>query len=255
MSGVTTEKSDGVILIRLDEPETRNALSNEVLETIAGALDTADQDGETRAAVIAGGDKVFASGANLSDLATAEIHGEYFRRRASLWDSIRRTETPTVAAVSGFCLGGGLELALSCDVLIASEESKFGLPETRLGLIPGAGGTQRLVRAIGKAKAMDVVLAGRLLTATEAEAAGLVARLASPSDWLDQAIRVANEIAARGPLAVRLAKAAVNDAFETPLETGLRRERERFAAAFSSDDAREGIAAFLEKRHPVFQDC
>jgi enoyl-CoA hydratase len=248
--GVTSERRDGVLLIRLHRPESRNSLSNEVLEELARILAEADVDDVTRAAVIAGSEKVFASGADLRDIAQHEATELYFGGRFRSWDGIRRTRIPLVAAVSGFCLGGGMELAMMCDVIVAAEGARFGLPETSLGLIPGAGGTQRLARAIGKAKTMEVILAGRLLTARDAEAAGLVARVTTPDDWLDEGLRVAQEIAKRSPVAVRLAKEAVNRSFDAGLESGLDVERKAFTVAFGAADAREGIAAFLEKREP-----
>jgi enoyl-CoA hydratase len=174
-------------------------------------------------------------------------------RRVERWDAIRKLWTPLVAAVSGFCLGGGNELAMSCDLIVASETARFGQPETSLGIIPGAGGTQRLTRAVGKAKAMDVILTGRFLDAWEAERAGLVARVVAPEAWLDEAKRVAREIAAKGPVAQRLAKEAVNRSFDSTLELGLEHERRLLYLAFASDDAREGLAAFREKRDPEFE--
>lgn len=249
-TGIAVERNGRVTVIRLDRPETRNALSNDVLAELARALGQADVDDDVRAVVLAGSEKVFASGADLRDLARMDASELYFGERFRAWDAIRATRTPLVAAVSGFCLGGGLELAMSCDVVVAAEGAKLGLPETSLGLIPGAGGTQRLVRAIGKAKAMEVILAGRLLTAAEAEAAGLVARVTGAHGWFEEAVRLAEEIARRGPIAVRLAKEAVGRAFDTGLEAGLDVERKAFAIAFGSAEAREGIAAFLEKREP-----
>lgn len=248
--GLSIEHVQRVALIRIDRPETRNALSNELLATLARELTEIDTTDDVRAAVIAGSDKVFASGADLRDLAQMGMTELYFGERFRSWDTVRRTRTPLIAAVSGFCLGGGLELAMMCDIVVASKGARFGLPETSLGLIPGAGGTQRLVRAIGKAKTMEVVLAGRLLDAAEAEAAGLVARVTDADSWLDEALRVAGEIAKRSPIAVRLAKEAVGRSFDTGLETGLDIERKAFAVAFGSEEAREGIAAFLEKREP-----
>jgi enoyl-CoA hydratase len=206
-----------------------------------------------RCIVVAGSPKVFASGADVRALAGQEATELYFGRRFELWDELRRLRTPTVAAVSGFCLGGGCELALLCDIVVASETARFGLPETALGLIPGAGGTQRLTRAIGKAKAMDVVLSGRLLSAAEAEQSGLVARVTPADEWLDGALELARTVAARAPLAQLLARDAVDRAFETPLEAGLDVERRAFALAFSTADAREGIDAFLAKRDPVWR--
>jgi enoyl-CoA hydratase len=172
--------------------------------------------------------------------------------RVDRWDAIRAVKTPLVAAVSGFCLGGGCELAMTCDLIVASETAVFGQPETALGLLPGAGGTQRLTRTVGKALAMDMILSGRRLSAREALVAGLVARVVAREAWLDEARRVAREIAAKGPVANRLAKEAVDRAFEGPLSLGLDYERRQLYLAFASDDAKEGIAAFLEKRAPEF---
>lgn len=248
--GVTSDRIDDVLLVRLDRPESRNSLSNQVLEELARIFGEADAGEGARAAVIAGSDKVFASGADLRELAPREATELYFGDRFRSWDAIRRTRIPLVAAVSGFCLGGGLELAMICDIVVAAEGARFGLPETSLGLIPGAGGTQRLARAIGKAKTMEIILAGRLLTASEAEVAGLVARVTSSDGWLDEALRIAQEIAKRSPVAIRLAKEAVNRSFDAGLETGLDIERKAFTVAFGGADAREGIAAFLEKREP-----
>jgi enoyl-CoA hydratase len=234
--------------IRIDDPKTRNALGNETLRDIAAALAGFDAATEVRAAVIAGSDRVFASGADLNALAELDTIDYYFGERARLWDDIRSVRLPVIAAVSGFCLGAGCELALMSDIVVASESAQFGLPETKLGLIPGAGGTQRLARAIGKAKTMDVVLSGRLLTAQEALAAGLVARVVADERWFDEAGEVAAEVASRSAVATRLAKGAVNTAFEAPLEVGLEAERKSFAIALGSEQAREGIAAFLQRR-------
>jgi enoyl-CoA hydratase len=249
---VVFERDGAVAVARLNRPEQRNSLSNEVLELLATELHSLDRDPTVRCLVVAGSEKVFASGADVRALAGQEAVELYFGRRFELWDELRRLRTPTVAAVSGFCLGGGCELALLCDIVVASETARFGLPETGLGLIPGAGGTQRLTRAIGKAKAMDVVLSGRLLSAAEAEQSGLVARITPAADFLDGALGLAHTIAARAPLAQLLARDAVCRAYETPLEAGLDVERRAFALAFSTTDAHEGIDAFLAKRDPVW---
>jgi enoyl-CoA hydratase len=250
---VEIERHDAVAVARLDRPQQRNALSNEVLELLASSLRELDRDPAVRCLVVAGSEKVFASGADLRALAGQDAVDLYFGRRFELWDELRRLRTPTVAAVSGLCLGGGCELALLCDIVVASETARFGLPETALGLIPGAGGTQRLTRAIGKAKAMDVVLSGRLLSAAEAEQAGLVARVVAAAEWPDAALELAAAIATRAPVAQLLAREAVEQAFEASLEAGLGLERRAFAQAFASADAREGIDAFLAKRDPVWQ--
>jgi enoyl-CoA hydratase len=177
----------------------------------------------------------------------------YYQRRVDRWDEIRALWTPLVAAVSGFCLGGGCELAMACDLIVASETAKFGQPETGLGLIPGAGGTQRLTRAVGKALAMDVILSGRFLSAREALRAGLVARVVAKEAWLDEAKRVARDVASKGPVATRLAKEAVDRAHEGPLTLGVEYERRLLYLALASEDAKEGLTAFLEKRKPDFK--
>jgi enoyl-CoA hydratase len=185
-------------------------------------------------------------------MANASVMDMVAAARVDRWDAIRAVKTPLVGAVSGFCLGGGCELAMTCDLIVASETAVFGQPETALGLLPGAGGTQRLTRTVGKALAMDMILSGRRLSAREAMVAGLVARVVAREAWLDEARRVAREIAAKGPVANRLAKEAVDRAFEGPLSLGLDYERRQLYLAFASDDAKEGIAAFLEKRAPEF---
>ncbi|HEY1776400.1 MAG TPA: enoyl-CoA hydratase-related protein [Solirubrobacteraceae bacterium] len=245
---VSVQVVGAVGTIRLDDPDTRNALTNDTLREIAAALADFDAAAEVCAAVIAGSDRVFASGADLNALAELDTIDYYFGERARLWDGIRATRLPVVAAVSGFCLGAGCELALMSDIIVASESAQFGLPETKLGLIPGAGGTQRLARAIGKAKTMDVVLSGRLLSAEEALAAGLIARVAGEEGWFEEAAALAAEIASRSSVATRLAKGAVNTAFEAPLEVGLEVERKSFAIALGSEPARKGIAEFLQRR-------
>jgi enoyl-CoA hydratase len=251
-AGLTLERHDRVALLEFNRPEKRNSLTNEVLRELVGHLNELDADAEIRAVVITGTGGIFASGADLRDLMVLSPSEVLYGERPRNWDSIRRTRKPLIAAVSGMCLGGGCELALMCDIVVASQTARFGLPETGLGLIPGAGGTQRLVRAIGKAKAMEVVLAGRLLTAAEAESAGLVARVSNADEAVSDALEVGKKIALRSPTAVALAKEAVRASFETSLEAGLELERKSFAVAFGSPDAYEGIAAFLEKRDPVW---
>ena len=221
--------------------------------SLVDALLELDADDEVRCIVLGGSEKAFAAGADIGQMAEASAMDMYEARRIDRWDAIRRIRTPLVAAVSGFCLGGGNELAMACDLIIASETARFGQPETGLGIIPGAGGTQRLTRAIGKAKAMDVILSGRFLTAEEAERAGLVARVVAKEAWLEEAKAVARAIAEKGPIAQRLAKEAVNRAYESTLETGLDYERKALYLAFASEDAREGLTAFTEKRKPDFK--
>ena len=247
---VLLEREEPIAVVRLNRPEALNALSNQLMSELVGALENLDDDEAVRCIVIAGDEKAFASGADIGDLSDPTHLELYFGGRIDKWDAIRSVRTPTVAAVSGYCLGGGCELAMACDLIVASETAQFGQPETNLGVLPGAGGTQRLTRAIGKSKAMDVILAGRFLTAREAEAAGLVARVVAAEAWLDEAKRVAQAIAAKSPVGVRLAKEAVNQAFETSLGAGLDAERKAFHLALSSEDAQEGMKAFLEKRKP-----
>jgi enoyl-CoA hydratase len=247
------DSHDGWAELTLDEPASRNALTDELLKALADAVEEADTDPDVRAIVIAGSDKVFASGADIGALARRTTMDSFDGSRARDWARLRAPRTPTVAAVSGFCLGGGAELAMMCDVIVASPSARFGLPETMLGLLPGAGGTQLLPRAVGKALAMDMVLTGRMLSADEALAHGLVSRVAPEGQWRDLAREVGEAIAGRSSVAQRLAKHAVKASFETSLSSGVEAERSSFGVAFSSDDAREGIAAFLEKRPPVWK--
>jgi enoyl-CoA hydratase len=237
----------------MNRPKQLNALSSDLMNAVVGALDELDDDQEIRAIVLGGGERAFAAGADIAELAAGTPISLYESRRIDQWDTIRDLRTPVVAAVSGFCLGGGCELAMLCDVVVASETAKFGQPEINLGVLPGAGGTQRLTRAVGKAVAMDMILTGRMLSAREALAAGLVARVVAKEAWLAEAKRVAAEIATKGPIAVRLAKEAVDKAFEAPLAVGIEFERRAFYLARASEDAGEGLNAFVEKRPPDFK--
>jgi enoyl-CoA hydratase len=230
-----------------------NALSDELMDELVTRLAELDRDEAVRCIVLGGSERSFAAGADIGELARSSAIDLYYQRRVERWDAIRALWTPLVAAVSGFCLGGGCELAMSCDLIVASETAQFGQPETTLGIIPGAGGTQRLTRAVGKALAMDMILTGRTLSAREALAAGLAARVVAREAWLDEAKRVAREIATKGPVATRLAKEAVDRAYEAPLTLGLEYERRALYVAFASEDAREGLAAFTEKRQPEFR--
>ncbi|MGH3027687.1 MAG: enoyl-CoA hydratase-related protein [Gaiellaceae bacterium] len=253
MSVVLVEREPPVGIVLLNRPEALNALNDEVMGLLVDALTELDADDGIGCVVLGGSEKAFAAGADIGQMAEASAMDMYEARRIDRWDAIRRIRTPLVAAVSGFCLGGGNELAMACDLIIASETARFGQPETGLGIIPGAGGTQRLTRAIGKAKAMDVILSGRFLTADEAERAGLVARVVAKEAWLEEAKAVARAIAEKGPIAQRLAKESVNRAYESTLETGLDYERKALYLAFASEDAREGLTAFTEKRKPDFK--
>ena len=223
------------------------------MEELVSALQELDADEGVRCIVLGGNERAFAAGADIGELARASSIELYYARRVERWDAIRNLWTPLVAAVSGYCLGGGCELALACDLIVASETAKFGQPETSLGIIPGAGATQRFTRAVGKALAMDVILSGRMLSAEEALAAGLVARVVSREAWLEEAKRVAREVASKGPVATRLAKEAVDRAYESTLQLGLEYERRALYLAFASEDAREGLTAFIEKRKPEWK--
>jgi enoyl-CoA hydratase len=249
---VLVERDGSVATVRLNRPKQLNALSGELMGALVAALQELDEDADIRAIVVAGDGRAFAAGADVAELAAGTAISLYENRRIEAWDSIRAVRTPLVAAVSGFCLGGGCELAMLCDLIVASETAKFGQPEINLGVLPGAGGTQRLTRAVGKAIAMDMILTGRMLSAREALAHGLVARVVAKEAWLDEAKRVAREIAAKGPIAVRLAKEAIDQSFETPLAAGVELERRSFFLARASEDAGEGLKAFLEKRKPDF---
>jgi enoyl-CoA hydratase len=249
---VVVERDEPIAVVLLDRPQQLNALSEPLMEQLVTALRELDDDEAVRCIVLGGNERAFAAGADIGELADASAIDLLYARRVERWDAIRSLWTPLVAAVSGFCLGGGCELAMACDLVVASETARFGQPETSLGIIPGAGGTQRLTRAVGKALAMDMILSGRHLSAEEARAAGLVARVVAREAWLEEAKRVARDIASKGPVATRLAKEAVDRAYEGSLTFGLEHERRLLYLAFASEDAREGLRAFTEKRPPEF---
>ena len=250
---VLVERDGNVGVVRLNRPKQLNALSGELMDALVAALRELDGDPEVRAIVLGGDGRAFAAGADVAELAAGTPVSLYAGGRLERWEAIRSVRTPIVAAVSGFCLGGGCELAMLCDLIVASETARVGQPEINLGVLPGAGGTQRLTRAVGKAVAMDMILTGRTLSAREALAFGLVARVVANEAWLAEAKRVAAEVAAKGPVAVRLAKEAVDAAFETPLAAGVELERRSFFVARASEDATEGLTAFVEKRRPEFR--
>jgi enoyl-CoA hydratase len=249
---VVVERDDPIAVVLLNRPQQLNALSDELMDELVSQLQMLDADESIRCIVLGGSERAFAAGADIGELARSSAIELYYARRVERWDAIRGLWTPLVAAVSGYCLGGGCELAMSCDLIVASETARFGQPETSLGIIPGAGGTQRLTRAVGKALAMDVILSGRMLSADEALAAGLVSRVVAREAWLEEATRVAREIASKGPVATRLAKEAVDRAYESTLHLGLEYERRALYLAFASEDAKEGLSAFTEKRKPNF---
>jgi len=250
---VLVERADPIAVVLLNRPQQLNALSGELMEELVTALQMLDEDEAVRCIVLGGNERAFAAGADIAELAAGTPVSLYQSRRLDRWDAIRSLRTPLVAAVSGFCLGGGCELAMACDLIVASESAKFGQPEINLGVMPGAGGTQRLTRAVGKAVAMDMILSGRMLGAEQARDLGLVARVVAQEAWLEAAKRVAREIAAKSPVSVRLAKDAIDQAFETPLSAGIELERRSFFLARASEDADEGLSAFVEKRKPDFR--
>jgi enoyl-CoA hydratase len=250
---VLVERDAPIAVVLLNRPQQLNALSDELMDELVSTLQELDRGEEIRAIVLGGSERAFAAGADIGELAQSSAIDLYYQRRVERWDAIRALWTPLVAAVSGFCLGGGCELALSCDLIVASETAQFGQPETGLGIIPGAGGTQRLTRAVGKSLAMDVILSGRRLSAGEALAAGLVARVVAKEAWLEEAKRLARDIAEKGPVATRLAKESVDRAYETTLAAGLEAERRALYLSFASEDSKEGLTAFTEKRKPEFK--
>jgi enoyl-CoA hydratase len=245
---------DGVALITLHRPEALNALSFALLEELVTALERLDADPGCRAIVITGsGEKAFAAGADIKELAIQTpvtlLRDDEFSR----WERIKRIRKPLIAAVRGHALGGGCELAMTCDLIVAGDDAKFGQPEIRLGVMPGAGGTQRLTRAIGKAKAMEMILTGRTMTAQEADQHGLVTKVVPAAETVEAALDLATKIAGMPPVAVLAAKEAVNRAFELSLEAGLELERRDFYLLFASEDQDEGMAAFTEKRPPEWR--
>ena len=244
---------DGVALVTLDRPEALNALSFDLLDELVATLESLDRGGRCRAIVITGsGERAFAAGADIRELAPQTSASLHASARFGSWDRIAAIGLPLIAAVRGFALGGGCELAMACDMIVAAEDAQFGQPEIRIGVMPGAGGTQRLTRAIGKARAMELILTGRPISAREAAAAGLVTSVVPAPATVDVALELAARIATMPALAVRAAKAAILDAADRQLDDGLARERDAFFALFDTDDQAEGMAAFTEKRPPVW---
>jgi enoyl-CoA hydratase len=250
---IQTEVLDRVGLIRINRPEALNALNGAVMSEMAQALEAFDADPGVGAMVITGDARAFAAGADIKEMADATPVEMLTADRIARWDTLQRIKKPIIAAVSGWCLGGGNELAMACDMVVASETAKFGQPEINIGVIPGAGGTQRLARAVGKALAMEMVLNNRTLSAQEALQHGLVNRVVPAEVYLEEALKLAAEVAARAPLAVRLGKEAVNHAFESFLADGVADERRAFYFLFSTEDQKEGMRAFIAKRKPEWK--
>ena len=252
--GPEGRRLDGVALVTIDRPRVLNALDAATIDQLAGAFESLDADPACRCIVLTGaGERAFAAGGDIREMAEESAAGLLASDRFARWERIARVRTPTIAAVRGYALGGGCELAMACDMIVAADDAVFGQPEVRLGIIPGAGGTQRLTRAIGKARAMELILTGRNLPAAEAEAHGLVSRLVPSEQVLPAALDLAERIAAMPPLAVQAAVEAIDAAEELPLREGLAFERRLFYLLFATEDQTEGMRAFLEKRPATWQ--
>lgn len=246
--------TDGPVgIVTLNRPKQLNALAGPLMEEVVAALEEHDADAAIRAIVLTGGPTVFAAGADLKEMADATTVQMLTRNRIGLWDRIKRVSKPVIAAVAGYALGGGCELAMLCDIIIAAENARFGQPEINVGLMPGAGGTARLTRTVGKFVAMDMVLTGRMLTASEALSFGLAARVVPPELLVEEAVRLGRELASKPPISVRLAKEAVTRSFEGRVDDGIEFERKLFYLLFATDDAHEGMHAFVDKRKPDYK--
>ncbi len=250
---VNSQHDKHVTLIELNRPKELNALNLQLMGELRDALKALDNDDSVRAIIITGNEKAFAAGADIKQMAGKSAVDMLKIDQFSTWDQIRKTKKPLIAAVSGFALGGGCELAMTCDMIIASETAKFGQPEIKIGVMPGAGGTQRLTKAIGKAKAMELVLTGRFISGDEAMSYGLVNKVVPVEMFMYEATALAKEIATMSPIAAQLAKEAINRSFETHLDEGLNFERKNFYLTFASEDQTEGMSAFVEKRKPEYK--
>lgn len=251
----TRVDTNNVGYINLDRPKALNALNHKVMEEVCEAARSMDADASVSVIVILGSEKAFAAGADIKEMAGLSFSNAYDLDLFGGWDMLEKIRKPLVAAVSGYALGGGCELAMMCDVIVASETAKFGQPEINLGILPGMGATQRMTRAIGKSKAMDLMLTGRMISAEEAEAYGLVARIFPAETFLTEVEKFVLEIAGKSQISTRMVKESINIAFQTHLAAGLRFERRTAQSAFSTYDQKEGMAAFVEKRDPKFLDC
>lgn len=253
-NNILIERHESVGLVRLNRPAVHNALNGALMSELGDALRGFERDGGIRAMVITGNDKAFAAGADIAELQFKGFSDVYLEDFVTAnWEEVTRCRKPVIAAVAGLALGGGCELAMMCDLIIAADNARFGQPEVKVGTLPGAGGTQRLTRAVGKAKAMDLCLTGRLMDAAEAERSGLVSRVVPATSLLDEALQVARQIAGYSALAVKLNKEAVDRAFETTLAEGVHFERRLLHASFASEDQKEGMQAFVQKRQPLWK--
>jgi len=252
MNTIIVERHDRVCLVRLNRPQALNALNAELIDELNQALDAFEADAELGCLVLTGSDKAFAAGADVKEMQAKTYMEAYLEDFISKWERLTRTRKPVIAAVAGFALGGGCELAMMCDFILAADNARFGQPEIRIGTIPGAGGSQRLTRFVGKSKAMELCLTGRMMDAAEAERSGLVSRVLPLADLVPEALKAAATIAGFSQPAVMMAKEAVNRAYETTLAEGVRFERRLFHSTFATQDQKEGMAAFIEKRSPNF---
>ncbi len=251
---ILVETRGRVGIIRLNRPQALNALSTKLIAEFSAAIDAFEADDAVGCMLVTGSEKAFAAGADIKEMADKTFIEAYMGNFAATWDRAAHSRKPIVAAVAGFALGGGCELAMQCDLIIAADNAKFGQPEIKLGVIPGIGGTQRLTRAVGKSKAMDLILTGRMMDATEAERSGLVARVVPLAQLMDEAMKVAETVASMSLPSVLAAKEAINRAFETSLAEGVMFERRVFHSLFATEDQKEGMAAFIEKRPPKFRN-
>ncbi len=251
---IKAETRGAIGLITLDRPGALNALNTTLIRELGQALDGFENDDVVGAIVLTGSEKAFAAGADIKEMADLSFVDAFLADQAAALERVARTRKPVIAAVAGYCLGGGCELAMMCDIIIAADTAKFGQPEITLGIMPGMGGTQRLTRAIGKAKAMDLILTGRLMDAEEADSVGLVSRVVAADRLMDEALEVADKIGELSRVSVLAAKEAVVRGYDTSLADGLKVERRLFHALFATEDQKEGMAAFLEKRAPQFRN-
>jgi enoyl-CoA hydratase len=250
---ILINKEGFTAIVQLNRPKALNALNFELMGELVKALEDLNKDQDVRVIILTGDERAFAAGADLKEMSQAGPVDLILGKRFELWDRIRKITKPMIAAVNGYCLGGGNELAMNCDIIIASQTATFGQPEVNVGIMPGAGGTQRLIRAVGKYRAMEMILTGKSITAEEAHSFGLVNRVVPSESLIDEARKMAKEIASKPPISIGAAKEAVLKAQDTPLEVGLEFERKSFYTLFATEDAKEGMKAFLEKRKPVFK--
>ncbi len=254
MSTIIVTREAPIATVQLDRPEALNALSEELMDELVAALESLDTEADIRCIVLTGNEKAFAAGADIKKSFVEATPASMLEQDLTTrWERVRRIRKPIIAAVSGYCLGGGCELAMTCDIIVASETAQFGQPEVNLGIIPGAGGTQRLTRVVGKYRAMEIILTGRRVKADEAKAIGLVAQVYPAASWLEDAKALARTIAEKPPIAVRLATEAIDLAYNSTLDAGLEFERKAFYLLFSTEDKKEGVDAFMTKRKAVFK--